>query len=53
MSEAENQDNLIMAQKEALEKEIAENIALVGQKEDIGVLEQELKHDEHFLRKAK
>jgi hypothetical protein len=49
----QNQDHLIMAQKEALEKEIADSIALVGAKEGISVLEEELKHDENFLRKAK
>lgn len=47
------QDQMIIAQKEALDKEIAEKIPLVGKLEDIGVLATELANDETFFNKAK
>ncbi len=53
MAAAENQDHLIMKQKEALEKEIADSIALVGEMEDIVALEKDFANDQVYLRKAK
>ena len=51
-----NQDNLIQAQKDALEKEIANTIPLIGEKETLQSLVNEYQNDEvsnlklfHFL----
>ena len=49
----ENQDHLIMKQKEALDKEIADTIPLLGDKEELAVLEKEFGGDPLFLEKIK
>nr|ACO15169.1 Ubiquitin thioesterase otubain-like [Caligus clemensi] len=50
----ENRDDLIVAQKEAIYKEIAEKTNLVGEAmENLGALETEFAHDEAFREKAR
>nr|ACO10355.1 Ubiquitin thioesterase otubain-like [Caligus rogercresseyi] len=50
----ENRDDLIVAQKEAIYKEIAESTPLVGlEPEPLESLEKEFSHDEAFREKAK
>ncbi len=53
MATTENQDQEILAQKDAIAKEIADNIPLVGEKQGISVLQEEFANDVKFLDKAK
>lgn len=50
---SENQDQLILAQKEAIEKDIADKIPLVGAREPLSALETEFANDPSFLKKVK
>ena len=48
-----NQDDQILAQKEAIEEEIRRTIQLVGETEAFSVLEKEYAHDELYLGKVR
>lgn len=50
---AMNQDDQIMAQKDAIEQEIRDNTQLVGSLEEFSVLENEYAKDEAYLGKVK